>query len=164
MGLSSRHYLFADDGLYRLSNRVMSGLAGEYTLPQYAATNQKVAIVVLQNEGKKPLKILEVHGRYYSFDAPGNAAEELREAPPLANSPLVDYVLGADKRSSTVVDIGPEVRRGRFMRELTKLDIDRIKADIWKKPIVAEKVKDVKVVASKTRKRRGGTRSGDEAR
>jgi hypothetical protein len=39
--------------------------------------------------------------------------------------------------------------------ELTKHDLDRIEADIWKKPIVAEKVKDLKGVASKTRKRRG---------
>jgi hypothetical protein len=39
--------------------------------------------------------------------------------------------------------------------ELTKLDVDRIVADIWRKPIIAEKVKDLKGVASKTRKRRG---------
>jgi hypothetical protein len=168
MGLSSRHYLFADDGLYRMSSRVMSGLAsGEYALPQYAGTKQRVAIIVLQNEGGKRAKIFEVHGRYYSFDAAGNAAEalrhEVREAPLLANVRLPG--LDTDE-SSSVVDIGPEVRRERFMREhgweLTKHDLDRITADIWKKPMVAEKVKDLKGVASKTRKR--GARSSDKVR
>jgi hypothetical protein len=76
MGLSTRHYLFADDGLYRMSHRVNSGLvSGELLLPQYAGTKQRVAIIVLQNEGRKPAKIFEVHGRYYSFDAAGIAAE-----------------------------------------------------------------------------------------
>jgi hypothetical protein len=65
MGLSSRYYLFADDGLYRMSNRVNSDLVnGELVFPQYAGTKQKVAIVVLQNEGRKPAKIFEVNGRY----------------------------------------------------------------------------------------------------
>jgi hypothetical protein len=36
--------------------------------------------------------------------------------------------------------------------ELTKHGLDRIAADVWKKPMVAEKVKDLKGVASKTRK------------
>jgi hypothetical protein len=168
MGLSSRHYLFADDGLYRMSNRVASGLiSGELVLPQYAGTKQRVAIIVLQSDGKKPAKIFEVHGRYYSFDAAGKAAE--------AFGPGVTDAMGDDlspsgiDKSSTVVDIGSELWRQRFKREhrwkLTKLDLDRIEADIWKKPMVAEKVKDVKGVASKTQKRRGGrTRSSDEAR
>ena len=63
MSLSSRHYLFADDGLYRLSHRVTSGLVSGESLPQYAGTKQRVAIIVLRNEGKKPAKILEVQGR-----------------------------------------------------------------------------------------------------
>jgi hypothetical protein len=37
---------------------------------------------------------------------------------------------------------------------LSKHDLDRIVADIWKNPIVAEKVKDLKGVASKTQKPR----------
>jgi hypothetical protein len=155
MGLSTRHYLFADDGLYRMSNRVNSGLVGgEFLLPQHAGTKQRVAIVVLQNEGRKPAKISEVEGRYYSFDADGNAAEAFHRD--VTNLPLSAgvHLLGLDTdKDSTVVDIGSEVRRERFMREhgweLTKHDLDRIVADIWKKPIVAEKVKDVKVLSLK---------------
>jgi hypothetical protein len=65
-------------------------------------------------------------------------------------------VLDTDK--SSLVDIGPEVRRERYFREhrweLTTYDLDRIAVDISKRPIVAEKVKDLKGVASKVRKRR----------
>jgi hypothetical protein len=109
----------------------------------------------LGERGRKPLKILEVHGRYYSFDANGNAAEafqrEVRQSMDLLPG------LGTDN-GGTVVDIGPEVRRERFMREhrweLTKHDLDRIAADIWKKPMVAEKVKDVKAVAGRGKLKR----------
>jgi len=157
VGLSCRYYLFADDGMYRMSNRVNSGLVnGEYTLPQYAGTKQKLAIVVLQSVGKKPDKILEVHGRYYSFDAAGNAAEAFGRG--VTDAMGNDLSPSGIDKSSTVVDIEPELWRQRFMREhrweLSKHDLDRIVADIWKKPIVAEKVKDLKGVASKTQKRR----------
>jgi hypothetical protein len=101
-------------------------------------------------------------GRYYDFDAAGNAAEALQtpaNLPLLANEPFPG--LDTDK-SSTVVDIGSGVRRERFMREhgweLTKHELDRIVADIWKRPIVAEKVKDLKGGASKTRKSPRGAR------
>jgi hypothetical protein len=161
MGLSTRHYLFADDGLYRMSHRVTSGLlSGELLLPQYAGTGQKVAVIVLQSERKKPAKILESHGRYYRFDAAGNAAEAfgpgVRDA--MGDLPhLVGIRPSSTDKSGTVVDIGPDLRRERFFREhpweLTTHDLDRIAADIWKKPIVAEKVKDLKGVASKTQKR-----------
>jgi hypothetical protein len=67
MGISSRHYLFADDGLYRLSHRMRSGLArGRDALPQYAGTRQKVASVIVQNENGKPTRILEASGSYYA--------------------------------------------------------------------------------------------------
>lgn len=63
MGLSIRFYLFAEDGLQSISQRVMTGLIrGEDGMPQYAGTKQKVADVILQNEGKKPIRIERVQG------------------------------------------------------------------------------------------------------
>jgi hypothetical protein len=66
-----------------------------------------------------------------------------------------------DTDKSSVVDIGSEVRRERALREqreqrweLTDFDLDRIAADLSKRPIVAEKVKDLKAIASKAQKRR----------
>jgi hypothetical protein len=129
MGLSSRYYLFADDGLYRMSNRVNSDLVnGELAFPQYAGTKQKVAIVVFQNEGRKPAKIFEVNGRYYSFDAVGNAAEafhhEVREA--MDNVHLLANVHlswpDTEDKNSTVVDIGHDVRRERAMPNSANAD------------------------------------------
>jgi hypothetical protein len=118
MGLSTRHYLFADDGLYRLSHRVMSGLdRGEYALPQYAGTRQRVASVTLQNENRTPVKILEASGSYYSFDANGNVDREALQHKVRQMINLLPGALGRD-RTSTVVDIGHDVRRERFFREI----------------------------------------------
>jgi hypothetical protein len=76
MGRSWRYYLFADDGLYRVSNRVTTGLVrGELLLPQYAGTTQKAASVIVETENRTPVKILDANGSYYSFDATGSAAE-----------------------------------------------------------------------------------------
>jgi hypothetical protein len=113
MGLSSRYYLFADDGLYRMSNRVTLALVrGGLVFPQYASTRQKVAIVILKSEDRKPAKIFEVNGRYYDFDAAGSAAEEFHRGviDAMANLPLLAGIRlpGLDTgTSSTVVDIGP---------------------------------------------------------
>jgi hypothetical protein len=70
-----------------------------------------------------------------------------------------------ENKDCTVVDIGHDARRERALREqrerhwqLTDFDLERIAADISKKPIVAEKVKDLKAVASKAQKPSGGKR------
>jgi hypothetical protein len=45
MGLGERFYLFADEGLQRISQRLMDGLAhSKDVMPQFAGTRQKVAI------------------------------------------------------------------------------------------------------------------------
>lgn len=45
MGLGVRFYLFADEGLQRISQRLMDGLAhSKDVMPQFAGTRQKVAI------------------------------------------------------------------------------------------------------------------------
>jgi hypothetical protein len=44
MGLAARFYLFSDDGLQRISHRLMNGLArGKDAIPQYAGTKQKIS-------------------------------------------------------------------------------------------------------------------------
>ena len=59
MGLAVRFYLFSDDGLLRISHRVMEGLArGKDAMPQYAGTKQKVANVLIEMENGKPVRPL----------------------------------------------------------------------------------------------------------
>jgi hypothetical protein len=159
MGLSSRHYLFADDDLYRMSNRVMSDLvSGEYTLPQYAGTKQGSQLLSCRTKTESRPKSLRSTAGTIALTRPAMMWKRFGKRQPiylLANIRLPG--IDIDK-SSTVVDIGPEVRRERFMREhrgeLTKHDLDRIAADIWKKPMVAEKVKDVKGVAGRGKLKR----------
>ena len=56
MSVSLRFYLFADDGLQRISQRVMEGLChGRDAMPQFAKTKQRVANVVVELEnGNRP--------------------------------------------------------------------------------------------------------------
>ncbi|MBB4396840.1 hypothetical protein [Bradyrhizobium sp. ERR14] len=54
MGLSIRFYLFAQDGLLAISQRVMMGLIrGQDAMPQYAGARQRVADVILENDGSQ---------------------------------------------------------------------------------------------------------------
>jgi hypothetical protein len=50
-------YLFAEDGLKRISQRVMMGLVhGKDSMPQYAGTKQKVADIILEADNGKPIE------------------------------------------------------------------------------------------------------------
>ncbi|WOH48420.1 hypothetical protein [Bradyrhizobium sp. sBnM-33] len=58
MTVSIRFCIFADDGLQRLSQRVMEGLVhGSDAMPQFAGTKQKVANVIVELEEGKPARI-----------------------------------------------------------------------------------------------------------
>ena len=59
MGLSSRYYLFAEDGVHRIAKRVVEGLVqGIDALPNYASTTQKVAAVTVENDAKEVTRII----------------------------------------------------------------------------------------------------------
>jgi hypothetical protein len=54
MGLAVRFYLFAEEGLQRISHRLMEGLAhGQDAMPQYAGTKQKAANVLVEMAGAR---------------------------------------------------------------------------------------------------------------
>jgi hypothetical protein len=72
MSRSFRVYLFADDGVQRISQRVMEGLChGQDAMPQFANTKQKVANVIIELENGKPVRILEANGSFLHFDDKG---------------------------------------------------------------------------------------------
>jgi hypothetical protein len=65
MSLGVRFYLFPDEGLQRLSQRVMQGLVrGQDAMPQFAGTKQKIADVVVEMDKARPVKIARVDGSY----------------------------------------------------------------------------------------------------
>ena len=72
MGIGVRFYLFAEDGLQRISQRLMNGLAsGKDAIPQLAGTKQKVANVILELDNAKPVRIDRADGTYLTFDKNG---------------------------------------------------------------------------------------------
>ena len=56
MGISFRHYLFAEDGsLRRLPQRIVDELpSGRDAIPEFAGSRQRVAYVVLENADGRP--------------------------------------------------------------------------------------------------------------
>ncbi len=65
MGLSSRYYLFAEDGVHRIAKRVVDGLVqGIDALPNYASTTQKAAAVTIENDAKGVARIINAVGEF----------------------------------------------------------------------------------------------------
>jgi hypothetical protein len=78
MGLAVRFYLFSDDGLLRISHRLMEGLArGKDAMPQYAGTKQKVANVIVEMDKGKPVRLGRADGTFLKFDAAGQVHKDL---------------------------------------------------------------------------------------
>lgn len=104
-------------------------------MPQFAGTKQRTAEIMLELDGRRPLRIARATGSYFHFDQNGvlmfladaavnlldthRAMENAKDAPP-----------------SKVVDLAPLLNRRRAERErlweLSKEQLDLIVKDIWK--------------------------------
>ena len=151
MGTTTRYYLFATDGVKRLSMRLLDGLTqGTDTIPEYAGTKQKVASVILRTENGSPEEIIGSTGTYFDFDSTGNAREELLRGAMEAMETHKRMPRGDGK----VVPLGPSIDRQNWEKNrrwsLSKKVLDLIAADIWKRgKRGAPKVKQAKGTAPK---------------
>ncbi|HEV2160267.1 hypothetical protein [Bradyrhizobium sp.] len=138
MGLSIRFYLFAEDGLQSISQRVMMGLIrGKDAMPQYASTKQKVADVILENEGKKPVRIERAQGSFLTFDEKGQVHKDLVASGFAALETGMALEEALKKPQTKIVDLTPKLNREKWEREnrwtLSKEDMDAIADDIWRR-------------------------------
>lgn len=138
MGLSVRFYLFAEDGLLSISQRVMMGLIrGTDAMPQYAGTKQKVADVILENDGKKPIRIERVQGSYLTFDEKGQVHKDLAASAFAALETGMALEEALRKPQTKIVDLTPKLNREKWERESrwtpSKDDLDAIADDIWRR-------------------------------
>ena len=77
MGPAVRFYLFSDNGLQRISHRLMDGLArGKDAMPQFAGTKQKVANVLVELDNAKPVRIGRADGSFLTFDENGQVHKD----------------------------------------------------------------------------------------
>jgi hypothetical protein len=154
MSVTGRYYLFAADGLHRLSKRVLEGLINETeALSQYAGTKQRMADVTLDNDRGFPVEILEVRGSYLQFDAKGKI-ERRSLALAAIQAHITHHAVEESRRNAgTVVDLVPSIERQQWEREnrweLSKDDLDMIAADIWGDLPEGTKRKKVKGTAPK---------------
>lgn len=154
MSLALRFYLFADDGLQRLSHRLVQGLVhGKDAMPQYAGTKQKAADVLVEMDNGKPVKIVRADGNFLTFDENGQVHRGL-VASGFAAMETGEDLERAERQKGKVVDLGPKLNRGKWEREnrwtLTKEDLDAIADDIWRrKKAATPKVQQAKGIAQK---------------
>jgi hypothetical protein len=132
MGLSSRYYLFAEDGVHRIAKRVVEGLVqGIDALPNYAGTTQKAAVVTVENDAKGVARIKDAVGEFWHFDELGKINKSLQKAAWAA----VDRLTAPSSLDrEAVVDLSATLKRKRWEREhrweLSKADLDLIAADL----------------------------------
>ena len=135
MGISSRHYLFLEDGsLRRIPRRVLHGLPfGLDAIPEFADTRQRQADVVLENEAGKPVRILDVRGSFWIFDAEGKIDQGLVDG--MGDWMRLVREEKTTRREGIVVDLVPELKQKEMRDKLrwtpTADEVDRIAADIW---------------------------------
>jgi hypothetical protein len=138
MSVSIRFYLFAADGLQRISQRVMDGLChGIDAMPQFANTKQRIANAVVELENGKPARLREATGSFLHFDDKGLVHESLMRGGFEAME--THRALERSKRigPSKVVDLSPKLNREKWEREnkwqLSQQQLDVITDDIWKR-------------------------------
>lgn len=139
MSLAVRFYLFADDGLQRISHRLMEGLAhGRDAIPQYAGTKQKVANVLVELDNGKAARIGRADGSFLTFDENGQVHRDLA-ASGFAAMETYRALERTDRTATTgqIIDLAPKLNREKWEREnrwtLSTIELDAIADDIWKR-------------------------------
>jgi hypothetical protein len=155
MGIAIRFYLFSDDGLQRISHRLMDGLArGKDAMPQYAGTKQKIANVIVEMENGKPVELGRADGSFLTFDEAGQVHKDLIASGIAAMETYRALERTDQTPAGTVIDLSPKLNREKWERENrwtpSKEDLDAICDDIWKrKRAAAPKVVQAKGIAPK---------------
>jgi hypothetical protein len=155
MGIAIRFYLFSDDGLQRISHRLMDGLArGKDAMPQCAGTKQKIANVIVEMEKGKPVRLARADGSFLTFDEAGQVHKDLIASGMAAMETYRALERADQTPAGTVIDLSPKLNREKWERENrwmpSKEDLDAICDDIWKrKKAPAPKVVQAKGIAPK---------------
>jgi hypothetical protein len=129
MSVSVRFYLFADDGLQRISQRLMHGLAlGHDAMPQYAGTRQKAADVIVEVANGKPVRIAKADGNFLTFDKKGQVHRDLQAGGMEAMETFAALQRAERKSPSKVVDLAPKLKREKWEEMGTRQSLDPIEA------------------------------------
>jgi hypothetical protein len=120
------------------SQRVMMGLIrGKDAMPQYAGTRQRVADVILESEGKRPVRIQRTQGSYLTFDEKGQVHKDLVASGFAALETGMALERALKQPQTTIVDLTPKLNREKWEREnrwtLSKDELDAIADDIWRR-------------------------------
>ncbi len=154
MASSLRFYLFAEDGLKRISQRMMMALVhAQDAMPQYAGTKQKIANVLLEMDHGKLVRIERVEGSFLTFDENGQVHKGLVTSGFAAMDTGLALQQALRKPVGKVVDLAPKLNREKWERENrwtpAKEDLDAIADDIWRKRTGESRIEQAKGAAPK---------------
>jgi hypothetical protein len=155
MTVSIRVYLFTENGVQRISQRVMEGLChGEDAMPQFGGTKLRAAVVIIELENGKPARIREAVGTFLDFDKRGKVQESLARAGFEAIETGEALERSERAARSKVIELSPKLNREKWKREnrweLSKEQLDLVADDIWKrKKVASSKVAQAKGIAAK---------------
>lgn len=137
MAFSRRFFIFGDDGhLWRLPRKAADGLARGYLrAPAFAGQRWKVAEVVLETDGRRPIRVAAVTGTYWYLDNEGGAQRDLAEGGMQALE--TSDALWRDRSPPGVVSLANVQRRRwerRYRWQPRPPDIDRLVHYFWPEP------------------------------
>ena len=134
MGISIRIYLFLDNGTVKgVPRRICEALPfGEDAIPEYAGTRQRMVQVLVENNDRQPVRILDATCHYWDFDDEGKIDRGLRQSA----GEWMNFAFSRDKpRKGKVVDLVPEIRKKEMHDKhrwtLANDEVDLVAADIW---------------------------------
>jgi hypothetical protein len=132
VGLSSRYYLFAEDGVHRIAKRVVDGLVqGIDALSNYASTTQKAAAVTIENDAKGVARVINAVGEFWHFDEVRKINKSLQQAAWVALDRLAPP---SSSDQEAVVDLSAKLKQKQWDKEhrweLSKADLDLIATDL----------------------------------
>jgi hypothetical protein len=139
MSISFRFFLFAPDGLQRISQRRLSDLVdGREAMPQFAHQKLKLAQVAVLLQDRKAHQISKVYGTYLDFDHGGMADKAFAEASTIALNLLDHSSFDIERRKrAKVVDVTPLLERKKYDREHrwtpSRQDLDLIARAVFEK-------------------------------
>jgi hypothetical protein len=115
MGYSVRFYLFTEEGIFRIAQRVVEGLVhGSDAIPKYAGSTQKAATITVESADDGVARIVEAVGEFWRFDEVGQIHRSLREAGWRAAESFPNRSPSGDE---AVVDLGPKLKRKKWEKE-----------------------------------------------
>lgn len=142
MAMSLRFFALPEEGgIKQVPRALCDQMLGGRTIPEFAGRRVRIAEAVIEMEGRRPIRLIDVRGSYWSFDENGEYQlehEGLRYA----------FSKPQPRVNEAVVDISPVLEhqrwQGRYRWSPSADEMEMIIQAIWPQMSDAERIAAVK--------------------